>query len=369
MRTGNSKLKTRKSTKAFLVLEDGMVLEGMPFAARGRAVGEAVFYTGVVGYQEVLTDPSYAGTLAVLTYPIIGSTGVNDEDNETPDVHAAGVVIRRYSPYVSNFRATGKLEEFLADRAVVGIQGVDTRALAVHLRDHGEMKGMIVSGDGTATEALDELKAAASPWEADLVKDLRAPEPLEPSGAEKHKLAVLNVGVKKSCLSQLTGLGCAVEILSAGAKPEDVLKTKANGVLVAGGPGKPQVLDYAVDTLRSLLGQMPILGVGLGHQLLALALGCKVKRMKTGHHGVNHSVRRLADGVSEITCQHHSFVVDENSLPDDVEVTHLNVNDRSVEGIGSTKYPAASVQFHPGPDERGNPNKVFDEFVGGLQRI
>ncbi|KPL01955.1 MAG: hypothetical protein AMK75_03380 [Planctomycetes bacterium SM23_65] len=366
MRTGSSKLKPRKSSKAFLVLEDGMVLEGTAFAARGKAIGEAVFYTGVVGYQEVLTDPSYAGTLAVLTYPIIGSTGVNDEDNETPDVHAAGVVIRRYSPYVSNFRATGKLEEFLVDRAVVGIQGVDTRALAVHLRDHGEMKGMIVPGDDDPAEALDQLRTTPSPWEADLVKNLRAPEPPEPAGSEKHKIAVLNVGVKKSCLTQLAGLGCAVEILPAGAKPEDVLKTKANGVLAAGGPGKPQVLDYAIDTLKTLLGQIPILGVGLGHQLLALALGCKVKRMKTGHHGVNHSVRRLVDGTSEITSQHHSFVVDEDSLPEDVEVTHLNVNDRTVEGIGSTTYPAASVQFHPGPDEMGNPNKLFEEFVSGL---
>ena len=353
-------------TKALLVLEDGTVFEGVPFAAAGKTVGETVFYTGVVGYQEVLTDPSYAGALTVLTYPIIGTYGINDEDNETPDVHAAGVVIRRYSSYVSNFRATGKLEELLVERRVVGIQGVDTRAVAVHLRDHGEMKGMIVSGDGNAADALDELKAATSPWEADLTGELRAPELPEPSGSEKHKVAGLNVGVKKSCLAQLAGLGCAVEILPAGAKPDDVLKTKAGGLIVTGGPGKPQVLDYAIDTLQALLGRIPILGVGLGHQLLALALGCKVKRMKTGHHGVNYAVRRLADGTSEITCQHHSFVVDENGVADGVEVTHLNVNDGTIEGIGSMEYPAASVQFHPSPDEMGDPSQVFDEFISGL---
>ena len=355
-----------KPPKALLVLEDGTVFEGVPFASTGRAVGETVFYTGFVGYQEVLTNPCYAGTLTVFTYPIIGSYGVNDEDNETPEIHAAGVVLKNYSPYASNFRATGKLEEFLVERGVVGIQGIDTRAVVVHLRDHGEMKGTIVSGDVDADETLKELKKTPSPWEADLVKGLKAPEVPRPSGAKKLELAVLNVGVTRSCLAQLAALGCAVQILPAAASPEDVLKTKAKGLLLAGGPGKPQVLSYVIDTVTALLGRLPILGVGLGHHLLALALGCTVKRMTVGHHGVNYSVRQVSDGTSEITSQHHSFVVDEDSIPDGVEVTHVNVNDRTVEGIRSTGHAAASVQFHPAPDEMGKPNRAFEAFVSGL---
>lgn len=353
-----------KPDKALLVLEDGVVFEGTPFGAPGRTLGEAVFYTGVVGYQEILTDPSYAGTIAVLTYPIIGSYGVNGEDNESPGVHVAGVVVKQYSRHVSNFRATGALEEFLVENGVVGIQGVDTRAVAVHLRENGEMKGMIVSGD--ADEALKELKATPSPWEGDMVGGLRTPEAPAPEGAGKHTLVALNLGIKQSLLSQFADLGCTVEILPASASQKDILDAGAEGLILAGGPGNPQTLVQTVDTLKAVLGRMPVLGVGLGHQLLALALGCRVKRMKTGHHGLNCSVMRLADHRGEVTCQHHSFVVDDESLPAGVEVTHVNVNDRTVEGIGSAKHAAASVQFHPGPDDAGKPNRLLTEFVSTL---
>jgi len=355
-----------KSARALLILEDGAVFEGVPFARKGKAIGETVFYTGVVGYQEVLTDPSYGGTLSVLTYPIIGSYGVNDEDNESPDVHVRGVVLKQYSRHVSNFRATGRLEEFLIERGVVGIQGVDTRAVVVHLREHGEMKGMIVPSDADLQAAAKELAQAPSPWEGNLVKDLPLPEVPKPVGGVKHRLVALNLGIKNSCLAQLGELGCEVKVLPAGATAGDVIEAKADGLIAAGGPGNPRVLTGEKDVLKTLLGRMPILGMGLGHELLALALGCHVKRMKAGHHGVNHSVRCLADGVSEITSQHHSFVVEAEPLPADVEVTHRNVNDGSVEGIRSTKHPAASVQFHPARDDWGKPNKIFEQFLSGL---
>jgi len=355
-----------KSAKAMLVLEDGTVFEGAPFAGSGRTVGETVFYTGVVGYQEVLTDPSYAGTLVVLTYPIIGSYGVNGEDNETADVHVAGVVIREYSRHISNFRATGKLEDFLVERAVVGIQGVDTRAVAIHLREHGEMKGMIVSGGGDPRKLAEELKETPPAWQADLVKELGMPEVPPAQGAAKHRLLALSIGMKRSWLEQLARLGCAVEMVPAAAEVKDILRSGAKGIVLAGGPGDPHVPEYAASAVKALLGRTPILGVGLGHQLLALSLGCGVTRMKTGHHGVNYPVRRTQDGVLEITTQAHSFVVDEKSVPGGVTVTHVNVNDRTIEGIRSEKFPALSVQFSPCPDEMGNPNRVFAEFVGSL---
>ena len=353
------------SAKAALVLEDGTVFDGKPFGKAGEAFGETVFYTGVVGYQEIITDPSYRRTLAVLTYPVIGSYGVNEEDNESAGVQTSGVVIREYSPYWSNFRARGSLEGFLREHGVVGIRELDTRAVAVHLREHGEMKGAIVSGEFDRDQLVEKLKASPPTFEQDLVRELSREEVRKPVGPEKHRLAVLNLSVKRSLLDQLAQLGCTVEILRCTASPEDVLAKNAEGVILAGGPGDPRVLGYAADTVRSLLGKLPILGTGLGHQVLALALGCRVRRMKAGHHGVNYPVRDLKNGTSRITTQHHSFVVEKDSVPDSVEVTHLNVNDGTVEGIASRDFAARSVQFHPCPDEMGRPNELLGTFCGG----
>ena len=351
-----------KPPKAVLLLQDGTTFEGAPFGAPGEAVGEAVFYTGVVGYQEVLTDPSYGGTLAVLTYPIIGSYGVNAEDNESPATHPLGVVVKGYSPYYSNFRATGALEDFLVEHAIVGIQGVDTRAVAVHLRDHGEMKALIASGEGDPDELLARLKAAPSPFESDLVRALPCTQAAAAQGAT-HKLAILDLGVTRSLLGQLADLGCAVSILPPTASADEVLAVGAEGLLAAGGPGDPRVATYATETLKALLGQLPILGVGLGHQLLALALGCRIARLPCGHHGLNYPVRDLARQRCDITAQHHSFVVVKGSMPDMVEVTHANVNDGTVEGLRSTQWAARSVQFHPSRDPMGRPSIELEEFV------
>ena len=356
------------SPTAVLLLEDGTRFDGLPFGAAGEAMGEAVFYTGVVGYQEVITHPSYRGTLAVLTYPIIGSYGVNPDDDESPAACVSGVVIKEYSRTYSNFRATGSLEDFLVERGVVGIQGVDTRAVTVHLREHGEMRGVIASGDVDERALLARLRREASPFRTGLVRGLPRQEPASPSGEPTHGLAVFDLGITRSLLAHLVLLGCAVDILPPTASADDVLASKPDGVVVAGGPGDPRVLDDAVATVKALVGKVPLFGIGLGHQVLALALGCQVERMRVGHRGVNHPVKELPTGRSEITVQHHSFVVNGEPIPDGVEVTHVNLNDKTVEGIRSTTLRAASVQFHPSLDEMGQPHRLLAAFVGDRER-
>ena len=350
---------------AVLLLEDGTRFEGLPFGAVGETTGETVFYTGVVGYQEVVTSPSYRGTLAVLTYPIVGSYGVNPEDDESAAPQARGVVIKEYSRHYSNYRATGAFEDLLAQHGIVGIRGVDTRAVAVHLRERGEQRGVIASG-GAVDEArlLARLRAAPSPFAADLLAGLPAAQAPPAAGDETARLAVLDLGVTRSLLAHLASLGAALDVLPATARADEMAARDAVGVVVAGGPGDPRVPTYAVDAVRGLVGRVPVLGVGLGHQVLALALGCRVERMRTGHHGVNHSVREQATGHCDVTTQHHSFAVDAGSVPEGVEITHVNLNDGTVEGIRSKGAAALSVQFHPSPDDTGRPHRLLAGFVG-----
>ncbi len=353
------------SDKAVLLLEDGTEFDGVAFAARGEAIGEAVLYTGVVGYQEVVTNPSYRGTLVTMTYPIIGSYGVNAEDNQSPAVQARGVIIRDYSATVSNFRATGTFEDFLKASRVVGIREVDTRAVAVHLREHGEMRAAIAPADADRKALLERLRATPSPFSTDLVKELPQPASPAPPAEVKHRVAVLDLGVTRGLLAQLGQLGCALELLPATATAGDMLATRAEGVILAGGPGDPRVPGYAIEAVRALVGKLPLLGIGLGHQVLAVALGCRVRRMKLGHHGVNYPVRDLVANHCDITVQCHSFVVDEAAVPQGVEVTHVNVNDSTIEGIRSRAAAAAGVQFHPTPDEHGLPSKILERFLEG----
>ncbi len=357
------------SDRAVLILEDGTTFEGHPFGARGETIGETVFYTGVVGYQEVLTSPSYRGTLAALTYPIVGSYGVNDEDNESAAVQASGAIIRDYSDHYSNFRATGALEPLLEEQGVVGIRGVDTRALAVHIREHGEQRGLIASGDGPDPDALLEtLRSTPSPFASDLLADL--PTAQAPAAGDNGGPAIvlLDLGVTRSLLGHIAAAGAKLEIVPANAAADAILAKGARGLIVAGGPGDPRVPSYAVETVESLLGETPVLGIGLGCQVLALALRCQVTRLTAGHHGVNHPVKEPATGRCTITVQHHSFVVESNSLPEGVEATHVNVNDQTVEGIRSRDAAARGIQFHSIPDEMGNPNELLVEFIQGAPR-
>ena len=345
--------------KAALVLEDGAVFEGASFGKAGEAFGETVFYTGVVGYQEVITDPSYRGTLVVLTYPMIGSYGVAASDSQSPRAQAAGVVIRDYSARYSNFRATGAFEDFLCQEGVVGVRGVDTRAVTVHLRENGEMKGMIVSGDFDRAAVAGRIKKAPSPFEKDLTDGASLVLLGGPAG---RKLALFDVGAARGLIGQLSDLGFS-QIEPAGDMGT-IRAAKPVGLIVAGGPGDPRNAGGAAAAVKSALGEMPVLGVGLGHGLLALGVGCRVLRMKVGHHGANHSVRDLEAGRCIITAQHHCFAV-EAEVPPGVEVTHTNVNDGTVEGIRCRGVKARGVAFQPSRDDFGAPSAILERFVKG----
>ena len=352
-----------KFTKALLVLEDGTAFEGYSLGKVGETVGELVIYTGVVGYQEVVTDPSYGGTLVVFSYPIIGSYGVNDEDNETSSVQANGLVIKEYSQHYSNFRAKGPFDEFLSTREGVGIQDIDTRAVSVHVRKHGEMKAVISSTDTNHTSLLEKLKSMPSPFSINLVEKLVPAKAMEPVGEASHRIAIIDLGAKSSLLLQLAQLGCSVTMLNQHAGADQVMKERPEGVIISGGPGDPHTLNGVSETVGALLGKVPVLGIGLGHQVLAMALGCKVKRMKLGHHAVNIPVRELPSGKCSITTQHHSYVVEADSLPNSVEVAFENLDDKTVEGVRSKKHVAWSVQFHPHPNGVDEPAEVLRRFL------
>lgn len=349
--------------KGALVLEDGRLFPGVPFGAPGRAFGEVVFYTGVVGYTEVLTDPAYRGNLVVMTYPLIGAYGVNPEDVESPVVQARGILVREYSPYSSNWRARGSLEDFLRERGIVGLREVDTRAVAIHLREKGEMRGAIVAGQADLEAVVRELRGTASPYASDLVGEVTSSGRDESVEGAKWRVAVLDLGVKRSLLNQLAVLGGAVERFRAGTAAEEILKGKPDRIVAAGGPGDPRVATAARETLRGLLGKVPLLGVGLGCEVLALALGSTVKRLKVGHRGLNYSVREPSTGACQVTVQTHGFAVDE--IPAGVEVTHVNLNDGTVEGIRSRNHAAAGVEFNPLPDEMERPSPLLACFLEG----
>ena len=343
--------------------------------AEGIAFGEVVFNTAMSGYQETLTDPSYYYQLIAMTYPQIGNVGINPKDFESDQIFASGFIIREYSPIVSNWQATLTLDEFLKKFNIVGITEIDTRALTRYLRDNGAQMGLITTETGSVETMLEKLKEAPNFVGTDLVSIITAKKAFDfiPKGdvpTAKYKVALLDFGAKYSIAQQLSLRNCQVKIFPAHTPAGDILAYNPHGIMLANGPGDPEPLTYAIDTIRELLGKKPIFGICLGHQLLALALGAKISKLKFGHHGANHPVKNVATQRIEITSQNHGFVVDETALPSPIKVTHVNLNDHTIEGIECTQYPAFSVQYHPesapGPHDSGY---LFDYFTQLMEQF
>ncbi|MBX7197437.1 MAG: glutamine-hydrolyzing carbamoyl-phosphate synthase small subunit [Sandaracinaceae bacterium] len=363
--------------KAHLVLADGTVFEGVAVGASGTTIGEAVFTTGMTGYQEVLTDPSYCGQIVVMTAPQIGNTGTNDEDEEAAKPHLAGFVMHELSSVVSNWRANRSLDAYLKAHGIVSIAGLDTRELTRHLRDHGAQMAAV------GTEPVDVLRDKAAQAPSMSGQDLTGLVSTkaaytwslglwgkEPAPATRHVVAI-DFGVKQNILRHLVHRGCRVTVLPSTATAEDVLAQKPDGVFLSNGPGDPAAVTHGIETIRALVGKKPIFGICLGHQMLALALGGTTYKMKFGHRGLNHPVKDLRTGKIEITTQNHGFAVDVPSLASSsggkCVMTHQHLNDGTCMGIEDEASGAFSVQYHPeasaGPHDA---SYLFDRFVARM---
>jgi carbamoyl-phosphate synthase small subunit len=368
---------------AILALADGTVFRGRAFGARGKAVGEIVFHTGMTGYQEVLTDPSYRGQIVAMTAPQIGNTGVNAEDMESERPALGGFIVRQRSSVVSSHRSDGSLDDFLTRHGVVGVEGIDTRALTRHIRDQGAQMGVLAS-EGDPAELVDEARRAPGLVGRDLVQEVTCAAPYEwgtgrggwrtgdlgRSASEKRfHVVAMDFGAKRNILRCLVDVGCALTVVPATTTADQILGMKPDGVFLSNGPGDPAAVPYAVDTVKGLLGNKPIFGICLGHQILALARGGKSYKLKFGHRGLNQPVMDLATRKVEITTQNHGFAIDMASLEGKADVTHLQLNDKTVEGLALRDVPAFSVQYHP--EASAGPHDalyLFDRFVGLMQQ-
>jgi len=368
---------------AILALEDGTVFEGSSFGAPVERTGEVVFNTAITGYQEVFTDPSYSGQIVVLTYPQIGNYGSNEGDNEAAKPHIEGLVVREFSPLSSNWRADETAQAFLTNSGVPVISEIDTRRLVRHLRSRGVMRGVLWAGPTPQPDAQTLVdRARNSPsmagldlatrvsttnsydWKHGLIRC--SPSELEGEDAEiRHHVVAYDFGIKRNILRRLVHTGCKVTVVPAGTTAEDVLSLKPDGVFLSNGPGDPEPLDYQAAQVRKLIGQVPIFGICLGHQVLGLALGGKTYKLKFGHRGANHPVLNQITGRVEITSHNHGFAVDADSLNlNELEITHMNLNDETLEGFRHRSHPVFCVQYHPeaapGPHDS---HYLFDDFV------
>jgi len=369
---------------AILVLADGTVFRGKSIGAEGVTVGEVVFNTAITGYQEILTDPSYCGQIVTLTYPHIGNTGVNAEDEESPKVFAAGLVIRDLPLRVSSWRAEQSLPEYLQSRGVGGIADIDTRKLTRILRENGAQAGCIMAGRVDVDEALAKARAFPGLAGMDLAKVVTTDKPYEwtEGGWEpgkgyrkltepKYHVAAYDFGVKRNILRMLVDRGCKVTVWPAQTPAAEVLKTDPDGIFLSNGPGDPEPCDYAVNAIREIIGNtdLPTFGICLGHQLMGLAAGARTMKMKFGHHGANHPVKDLERGVVAITSQNHGFAVDPSTLTDEVIATHVSLFDGSLQGLAYKNKPAFCFQGHPeaspGPHDIGY---LFDRFVAEMEK-
>lgn len=369
--------------KALVALEDGTVFEGYSFTGPGETSGEIVFNTGMTGYQEILTDPSYKGQVITMTYPLIGNYGINEDDMESDRIQPEAFLVKEYNGIPSNFRSTSTLAEFLQKHDVLGVEGIDTRALTRHIRRAGAMKGVVSTRTGNVDELVEMARKTKGLVGRDLVREVTCRQPYgwNNGGAEigdgftsaapgRYRVVAIDYGLKYNQLRILAEKGCSIQVVPASTAAATILGLEPDGIFLSNGPGDPAGVEGVVATVRELLGKKPIFGICLGHQILGLAYGGTTYKLKFGHRGSNQPVKDLITGHIEITAQNHGFCVDLESLdPDAVELTHINLNDNSLEGMKHRKFPAFSVQYHP--ENAPGPHDslyLFDRFVAMMKQ-
>ena len=361
------------ANRAILVLEDGTVYEGFSFGAESDAIGEAVFNTSMIGYQEMLTDPSYAGQIVIPTYPLIGNYGINEQDIESARIQVRGFAVREECAQPSHYMNDKTLHDYLAESGITGITGLDTRAITRKLRSFGVMMGMITSSK-TPHEALEDIKSSPNYDETDFVRQVSTEKPYCRESAlndeSPHNIVAFDCGLKYNIIRLLCRRGCRVTVVPCTTPAEDILNMKPDGILLSPGPGDPELLDYATQTVKGLAGKKPIMGICLGNQLIARAFGGRNFKLKFGHRGGNHPVKELSSGLVHITAQNHGYAVDPDSLKGSgLEVTQINLNDGTVEGLRHRELPIFSIQYHseasPGPLDN---TYIFDDFVEMVKR-
>jgi carbamoyl-phosphate synthase small subunit len=356
--------------EAILALESGLVLRGEAFGAPGESTGEVVFNTAMTGYQEIITDPSYRGQMVCMTYPLIGNYGINDEDVESRKVFLSGFIVKELSRVVSNWRASKSLGQYLEEQGVTGIQGIDTRALTVHLRERGAMRAVLSTEDLNPESLLKKARAARGTSGIDLVKEVAEIESYPWEGSGRYHVVAVDSGVKYNILRSLASRGCRVTVVPPTTSAKAILDLQPDGLFLSNGPGDPEAVGYLIETVKKLIPKLPIFGICLGHQILGQALGGRTFKLKFGHHGANHPVMDLDTKKVEITSQNHNYCVDVESMPQrSVRMTHVNLNDNTCEGMEHLEYPVFSVQYHPeaapGPHDSAY---LFDKFISNMKK-
>jgi carbamoyl-phosphate synthase small subunit len=370
-------------TPAVLVLRDGRIFRGRALGAIGETSGEVIFNTAMSGYQEILTDPSYRGQIVAMTYPLIGNYGINEEDIESRRPWVNGFIVKEASVTPSSWRGRTGLDDYLKANGIVGIQGIDTRALTRHLRDHGAQDGIICSSGDDVARLVERARVLPGLVGRDLVKEVTVDQPFtwregpwdlargyQPAPPGECKVVAFDAGIKLNILRQLAATGCDVTVVPAATPSAAVMEMKPDGVFLSNGPGDPEAVPYLVDAVRELLGKVPVFGICLGHQILGLAAGGRTYKLPFGHHGANHPVKDLATGKVEITSQNHGFAVDPESVASHGwEPSHVNLNDHTCEGLRHREWPVFSVQYHPeaspGPHDA---NYLFHRFRELMKR-
>lgn len=367
---------------AKLALEDGTVFTGRGFGGQGETFGEVVFNTSMTGYQEVLTDPSYRGQIVTMTYPLIGNYGINREDMESSRPQVEGFIVRELARTPSNFRSDRSLDTYLADNRIIGLEGIDTRALVRRLRVRGAMTGVLSTTDGDDASLVRKARTCPGIAGRDLVREVVPDKAftwqegctnpfastLLPARPATHHVVALDFGMKWNILRCLVQVGCKVTVLPGTSSADDVLAQKPDGIFLSNGPGDPAPLGYAIETIRDLAGKKPVFGICLGHQLMGLALGAETFKLKFGHRGANQPVLNQQTNKVEITTQNHGFAVKVDTLPRDLEPTHVNLNDGTLEGMRHRRWPMFSVQYHPeasaGPHDSSYLFEDFQKLMG-----